>query len=380
MFAYEVTKECYHLNMGIVSMHTVYVMLIVLHESTAYNIDRNLCLETIIKFMFDQNKCDFNREHAVELLNDYNITCQTKCKVTIEDIDFNSNRLWEVDITFNDKTYAYHARCTWSYYPQLLSMVIICPSLNKVKVPVGGYCKIDEQCHGSNHSGVCQLGKCVCTDGYVLYNLECHEGNLTLNQTCSFSEQCVGSPYASCLGGICSCIEGYTAKNFTDCVQNQEITLPSSLQHHQEEAKIGTTLGALFGGILLGVIITTAAVAIIYRRSKKHVNKREELNVTFSDNDACSSAKVAYPNAFQNIQTKAKKREVSPYYCSEETSNYNNMYGKPRNGQTQNDVYNHLNEQGKQDDADYYDHACAAPDYAPIGDTGDYSHLRHITA
>nr|XP_034330406.1 uncharacterized protein LOC105322814 isoform X7 [Crassostrea gigas] len=319
MFAYEVTKECYHSNMGIVSLHTVYVMLIVLDESTAFNIEGNLCLETIIKFIFDQNKCDFNREYAVKLLNDF-------------------------------------------------------------KVPVGGYCKVDEQCQGSNHSGVCQLGKCVCRDGYLLYNLECHEGNLTLNQTCFLSEQCAGSPYASCLGGICSCIEGYTAKNSTNCVQSQEITLPSSLQHHQEEAKIGTTLGALFGGILLGVILTTATVAIIYRRSKNHVNKREELNVTFSDSDACSSAKVAGPNSFQNIQTKAKERDVSPYSCSEETSNYNNMYGKPRNGQTQNDVYNHLNEQGKQDDADYYDHACAAPDYAPIGDTGDYSHLRHITA
>nr|XP_034330405.1 uncharacterized protein LOC105322814 isoform X6 [Crassostrea gigas] len=334
MFAYEVTKECYHSNMGIVSLHTVYVMLIVLDESTAFNIEGNLCLETIIKFIFDQNKCDFNREYAVKLLNDYNITCQTKCKITIEDIDFDRNRLRSVDVIFSDNTYTYEP-CTWPYYPHALSMNIICPTWNKVKVPVGGYCKVDEQCQGSNHSGVCQLGKCVCRDGYLLYNLECHEG--------------------------------------------QEITLPSSLQHHQE-AKIGTTLGALFGGILLGVILTTATVAIIYRRSKNHVNKREELNVTFSDSDACSSAKVAGPNSFQNIQTKAKERDVSPYSCSEETSNYNNMYGKPRNGQTQNDVYNHLNEQGKQDDADYYDHACAAPDYAPIGDTGDYSHLRHITA
>ncbi|XP_065925664.1 uncharacterized protein [Magallana gigas] len=379
MFAYEVTKDYYHSNMGIVSLHTVYVMLIVLDESTAFNIEGNLCLETIIKFIFDQNKCDFNREYAVELLNDYNITCQTKCKVTIEDIDFYSNRLWEVDIKFNDKTYAYEP-CTWSYNPHAVSMVIICPTWNKVKFPVGVYCKVDEQCHGSNHSGVCQLGKCVCKDGYVLYNLECHKGNLTLNQTCSFGEQCVGSPYASCLGGICSCIEGYTAKNSTDCVQSQEITLPSSLQHHQEEAKIGTTLGALFGGILLGVILTTAAVAIIYRRSKNHVNKREELNVTFSDNDACSSAKVADPNDFQNIQTKAKKREVSPYSCLEETSIHNNVYEKLGNGQTQNDVYNHLHEQGKQDGADNYDHACAASDSAHIGDPCDYSHIRHITA
>eukprot|EP00105_Crassostrea_gigas_P006166 XP_011420011.1 PREDICTED: uncharacterized protein LOC105322814 isoform X1 [Crassostrea gigas] len=171
----------------------------------------------------------------------------------------------------------------------------------------------------------------------------------------------------------------YRYATFYFCV-GQEITLPSSLQHHQEEAKIGTTLGALFGGILLGVILTTAAVAIIYRRSKNHVNKREELNVTFSDNDACSSAKVADPNDFQNIQTKAKKREVSPYSCLEETSIHNNVYEKLGNGQTQNDVYNHLHEQGKQDGADNYDHACAASDSTHIGDPCDYSHIRHITA
>lgn len=53
------------------------------------------------------------------------------------------------------------------------------------------------------------------------------------------------------------------------------------------------------------------------------------------------------------------------------------MYGKPKNGQAQNDVYNHLHEQGKQNDVDYYDHACAAT--TQIGDMGNYSHLRHTT-
>lgn len=45
-------------------------------------------------------------------------------------------------------------------------------------------------------------------------------GNLALNQPCSLSEQCSGSPYASCLGGMCSCIVGYTAENSNDCVQS----------------------------------------------------------------------------------------------------------------------------------------------------------------
>lgn len=93
-------------------------------------------------------------------------------------------------------------------------------------------------------------------------------------------------------------------------------------------------MGALFGGLLLGVILTTVAVIIIYRRSETHVNRRsvvtveiilrlllsfvnifefhgfffrDKLTVKFSDNDACCSAKVVDSNAFQNIQTKDKK-------------------------------------------------------------------------
>lgn len=45
-----------------------------------------------------------------------------------------------------------------------------------VKVPVGGYCTKNEQCHGSKNSGICDHGRCVCKDGYVLFNIECHEG------------------------------------------------------------------------------------------------------------------------------------------------------------------------------------------------------------
>nr|XP_034330407.1 uncharacterized protein LOC105332499 [Crassostrea gigas] len=201
---------------------------------------------------------------------------------------------------------------------------------------------------------------------------------LALNQSCTLSDQCAGSPYASCFGGKCTCIEGYAAENSTKCVQSQEITESSSLQHHQEETKIGTTLGALFGGLLLGVILTTVAVAIIYRRSKTRVNKREEPTVAFADNNRYSLAKIVDHGTFQNIQSKDKKREVSPYACSKETWIYDNVYSKPRNRQTQEAIYNHLHEQVKQDDDDYYDHACAAS--AHIRDMEDYSHVQQTTS
>eukprot|EP00105_Crassostrea_gigas_P028133 XP_011449685.1 PREDICTED: uncharacterized protein LOC105343881 isoform X3 [Crassostrea gigas] len=234
----------------------------------------------------------------------------------------------------------------------------IIPFITLVNISVGGYCRLDEQCQRSEHSAVCKDDRCVCKTGYILFNLKCHEGNLALNQSCSFSEQCAGSPYtscfggtcsciegytaenatscdqrnivlnqscsfrdqcagspyASCLGGICSCIEGYTAENATSCIQSEKSVLPKF--QHQEEANIGTTLGALFGGLFLGVILTTVAAIIIYRRSETHVNKRDELTVKFSDNDACCSAKVVDSNALQNIQTKDKKARKKHQYTT----------------------------------------------------------------
>lgn len=53
---------------------------------------------------------------------------------------------------------------------------------------------------------------------------------------------------------------------------------------YTKEANIGTTLGALFGGLLLGMILTTVALVIIYRRSKAYVNKRSVIFVWFIQN------------------------------------------------------------------------------------------------
>lgn len=61
-------------------------------------------------------------------------------------------------------------------------------------------------------------------------------------------------------------------QTFTDMF-NYMITLTTRVCFI-EEAKIGTTLGALFGGLFLGVLLTTVAVVIIYKRAKTHVNKR----------------------------------------------------------------------------------------------------------
>lgn len=327
--------------MAILFVYTVCSILLFLYDpSTTSSITRSLCLETTFLFMTDPESCAFSYEYANNSLEDKSSTCQTKCAVKIENVSKRKNILWDLDIAFGTASITLDTPCLEKDDYTKLTMIINCPNWNTVNISVGGYCRQDEQCQRSEHSAVCKDERCVCKTGYILFNLKCHEGNLALNQSCSLSEQCVGSPYASCLGGKCSCIEGFTAKNATSCIQSQTSIFAKS--QHKEEANIGNTLGALFGGLFLGVILTTVAVVFTYRRSKTQVNKRDELNVKFSDNDA-----VVDPNAFQNIHTKDGKREVSPYSGSEETSMHNNVYEKLRNGQTQDDVHNHLYEQLK---------------------------------
>lgn len=317
--------------MAFVFVFTVYSILIVLYKTAAiqYRIEKSLCLETAVGFMYGGKKCDFSKENAQNFLENEKTKCQMKCEVILEGINDDDNTLWSVEITFGSVNY-FISPCP-NEDLNMLTMFINCSKWNAVNVPFGGYCKLDKQCQGGKHSVVCELGRCVCRAGYVFSNLECHE--------------------------------------------DLKFTTASSLQRNQEETNIGATLGALFGGLLLGVVLTTVAVMIIYWRFKKHVNKREELNVTctFAENE--SSSKIV--DHHQNVQTKHKTQKIPPYSCSEEKSIYNHASGKLRNGQTQDDVYNHLQEQVKPDDADYYDHTCA--NSAHIGNMSDYSHLRHVT-
>lgn len=42
-------------------------------------------------------------------------------------------------------------------------------------VPVGGFCKLDEQCTVRNNSGICEHGRCICADGFTLIDLVCEK-------------------------------------------------------------------------------------------------------------------------------------------------------------------------------------------------------------
>lgn len=61
-----------------------------------------------------------------------NVTCQTKCQVTINDINSNDNGLEKVVLGFGYEIYEYKP-CKWIYVTHYLNMNIICPAWNKGK-------------------------------------------------------------------------------------------------------------------------------------------------------------------------------------------------------------------------------------------------------
>uniref|UniRef100_A0A8W8LYI1 EB domain-containing protein n=1 Tax=Magallana gigas TaxID=29159 RepID=A0A8W8LYI1_MAGGI len=86
-------------------------------------------------------------------------------------------------------------------------------------VPVGGFCSLHVQCNGSDNSGICEYGRCTCTEGFKLVEFACKKKNLELNDPCEFSEQCI-QPFAVCFHGICKCMTGYSAFDTNNCYKD----------------------------------------------------------------------------------------------------------------------------------------------------------------
>lgn len=261
-----------------------------------------------------------------------------------------------------------------------------CVLKNKVEV---GSCIDDQQCKENdnpNSNRVCINGMCVCEDGYTLLEHTCLEVNLSLNQSCFVNNQCFGLPYASCLEGKCSCIKGYTAVNTTDCMLTQIVLNDASLQTENLESTInnmGPILGALFGGLLLGVFLASGIIYYMYRRSFHSNNKRKQPGVLYAVNDTYKDARddntvLNKVSSKINKEKQKKVLNVSPLTRSQESPEYCNTSGKQSAAALMDDVYNHLNEIKETVNENTYDHACAVSAKSQNKDLDDYSYLRGI--
>ncbi|XP_065937240.1 uncharacterized protein [Magallana gigas] len=361
-------------------------------KSSAQILKRNTCLDKAFSFATDYDyyyynqipRCNLFSENDTKTLFEGGSTlCNTTCEISLYFKYQKRNILTFVSMVFESYNYSARTGCSSSRDAQLF---INCSNLRREQLGIffNGNCK-ERNADCTNWNNFCV---CHCFTGYFMYYGHCIKANLSLNTSCIFNDQCSGSPYASCLGEKCSCIEGYEAVNSTDCVLSihglNEVILKSE-SHESPRDNIRAILGALLGGLLLGVIITTGTVYILYRRSRYLINtrRRKEPRVMYAANDTFDDGRDE--DTFQNdvVTNKSKDKQkkvlnVSPLARPQELPEYSNMSVKESAMTTMDDVYNHLNEKGETQDEDTYDHACAAATRSHLKDLDDYSNMHNM--
>lgn len=74
-----------------------------------------------------------------------NVTCQSKCQITINEISSNDDNLEKVELGFGYKIYEYEP-CTWLYNLPALKMNITCPAWNKGKYIQKTFLNFENHC------------------------------------------------------------------------------------------------------------------------------------------------------------------------------------------------------------------------------------------
>lgn len=333
-------------------------------EQTIYS---DACLDRTLSFVSDYDyytgTCGFFDGSSVQIDRRGTATCQTRCQITL---DYNKgywDKLAVVSFLFDGYNYSTRTHCSTANRAHLF---IDCSNLRKKQLDISWTedCK-ERYAECSNWNNFCV---CHCDPGYFMINGHCLQENLHLNESCMINDQCSGSSHAICLNGICACDEGYIASTSFDCelahqIDNQAVT-------QTETTKNNAILGAFFGGLILGTIITTALVFILYRRFCSKIQKRTDPQLLYTKNETYNRTND------KDIIQQDKQRQVlnvSPLTRSEQSPEYRNTSGQQSAMTLTDDVYNHLNEEEETQDGDTYDHACAATKKVQLIELGDYS-------
>lgn len=220
-------------------------------------INRNVCLETVLGFINNEDGCDFDLSTALEYLQ-YDTTCPNKCNVQMYSLNSDdSYSLKRIYLTKGDEIKDFKVLCSRSSNAKTL--YINCGSWNESEykmwydandcsikdaqcvrfseycichcmpgyglvddkclkrvVNVGGICKFSWQCIGA---GACNNGSCSCSSGYTQIDGNCYPGKLKLNDLCELTEQCI-QPFSHCFQGKCKCINGYFALDTESCIKD----------------------------------------------------------------------------------------------------------------------------------------------------------------
>ncbi|XP_052678268.1 uncharacterized protein LOC128159243 [Crassostrea angulata] len=231
------------------------VIGIVIYTSAAYHyINRNICLETAVRFIHGPYRCQFSSSYADAALKE-GVTCTNKCNVQIHYLNNQyTYYVSQVHVKIGNERTFMQSICDSPHMAYLIrDMYIKCSSWNKDKytvmnttdcqlnsaqceridnycichcypgysiingsclkenVTVGNACFYSWQCRGTKFASVCNHnGRCECQAGYILNGNSCFEGNVTIGKRCVSDLQCTGTQYASlCQNALCSCRLGY---------------------------------------------------------------------------------------------------------------------------------------------------------------------------
>ncbi|XP_062570586.1 uncharacterized protein LOC134232603 isoform X3 [Saccostrea cucullata] len=314
------------------------VFMIFLHGCSAVNFYRKVCLETPFDFAWGKKACRFTLEDAKRLLIPGD--CLQKCEVKINGLYGNEYELESLVLSFN--------------------------GFGKNTKTINMYC---------SNEYITKSLKINCRTGFV-------NGNLKLNDTCHHNEQCTEIPGSVCENDTCACKPGYSPLNDSECrLLLSDGYTEASIGVQKENNAASVIVGSIFGGLILGVILTVLTVNIYQniRYGKTKTEEKECREIAVFNNttyETETDASLRIPAVHRTNDSERKVVNVPPFAHSVE-------FRTPKNVQETNkslmanrdvnvDVYNHLHE--KEDcNEENYDHLRGNLDHE--NEESDYSNL-----
>ncbi|XP_062598962.1 uncharacterized protein LOC134260415 [Saccostrea cucullata] len=343
---------------------------------SAFNISSVVCIEKSFAFALGDKGCSFTLAEAKQWFREDTSSCTRQCLVKINNLEERESR-WSSETKyqlafialsikgFMDDFKRIERECRFSY-KEKRTLEIICKTNSEILDMSTDLCTITQNC--TEESKTCllrgQIGICICKPGYIGFENKCLQGNLKLNETCQRDEQCSVAFGSVCLNGTCVCRPGYVPLNDSECFQTDaDGNSQAIIQDQKDDNAVSVTIGAVFGGLILGIVLTIV-IGNIYQhiRYGKFKTKDNSRAAVFNNATYETETDVLQNNPTEHRINERKVVNVLPFAHSDDSQKNGNVQkdikGSPENIDVNNDVYNHLHE--KEENSDFvenYDHA-----------------------
>lgn len=89
--------------MAVVHQYIIIYFTLVIHDTMSDYLSRNLCLETVLGFINNDDICYFDSSTALDILQD-DTTCPNKCNIQMYNLNSDSTySLKRIDLTIGDE-------------------------------------------------------------------------------------------------------------------------------------------------------------------------------------------------------------------------------------------------------------------------------------